>query len=140
MRYMIIRRADDETEAGALPDTELLDAMGKYNEELVKAGVMLDGAGLQPSSRGAKVRFSKGTKTVIDGPFTEAKELIAGYSIIEAASLAEVVERVKHWPTVDGHGNVTIEIRRVADIEEYDTATPEVIEKERRLREETGTA
>jgi hypothetical protein len=137
---MIIRRADDETEAGALPDTELLDAMGKYNEELVKAGVMLDGAGLQPSSRGAKVRFSKGTKTVIDGPFTEAKELIAGYSIIEAASLAEVVERVKHWPTVDGHGNVTIEIRRVADIEEYDTATPEVIEKERRLREETGTA
>jgi hypothetical protein len=137
---MIIRRADDETEAGALPDTELLDAMGKYNEELVKAGVMLDGAGLQPSSRGAKVRFSKGTRTVIDGPFTEAKELIAGYSIIEAASLAEVVERVKHWPTVDGHGNVTIEIRRVADIEEYDTATAEVIEKERRLREETGTA
>ena len=137
---MIIRRADDETEAGALPSTELLDAMGKYNEELVKAGVMLDGAGLQPSSRGAKVRFSKGTKSVIDGPFTEAKELIAGYSIIEAASLAEVVERVKHWPTVDGHGNVTIEIRRVAGIEEYDTATPEVIEKERRLRDETGTA
>jgi hypothetical protein len=137
---MIIRRADDETEAGALPSTELLDAMGKYNEELVKAGVMLDGAGLHPTSRGAKVRFSKGTKSVIDGPFTEAKELIAGYSIIEAASLDEVIERVKRWPTVDGHGNVTIEIRRIADIEEYDTATPEVIEKERRLREETGTA
>ena len=137
---MIIRRADDETEAGALPSTELLDAMGKYNEELVKAGVMLDGAGLHPTSRGAKVRFSKGTKSVIDGPFTEAKELIAGYSIIEAASLDEVVERVKRWPTIDGHGNVTIEIRRIAGIEEYDTATEEVIEQERRMREQTGTA
>jgi hypothetical protein len=137
---MIIRRADDETEAGALPSTELLDAMGKYNEELVKAGVMLDGAGLHPTSRGAKVRFSKGTKSVIDGPFTEAKELIAGYSIIEAASLDEVIERVKRWPTIDGHGNVTIEIRRVAAIEEYDTATDEVIEQERRMREQTGTA
>ncbi len=134
---MIIRRADEETEAGVLPGPELLEAMARYNEELVKAGVMLDGAGLQPSSKGAKVRFSGGRPSVVDGPFTEAKELIAGYTIIEAASLAEVVERVKRWPAVDGHGNVTIEIRRVSEASDFDTATPEVLEQERRLRAAT---
>ncbi len=137
---MIIRRADEETEAGVAPSAELFDAMAKYNEELVKAGVMLDGAGLQPTSRGAKVRFSQGRTSVVDGPFAEAKELIAGYTIIEADSLAEAVERVKRWPTVDGHGNATIEIRRIARIEEYETASPEVIEKEQRLRADTGKA
>ncbi len=135
---MVIRRADAETEAGALPTEELFAAMTRYNEELVKAGVMLDGAGLQPSSKGVKVRFSKGGRSVIDGPFTEAKELNARYSIIEADSLADVVELVKKWPREDGHGNATIEIRRVAEIDEYDTATPEVIEAERRMRAETG--
>jgi hypothetical protein len=137
---MIIRRADSETEAGVLPSAELFDAMAKYNEELVKAGVMLDGAGLQPSSRGAKVRFSGGRTSVIDGPFTEAKELIAGYTIVEADSLEEVVERVKRWPTEDGHGNATIEIRRIAQLEDFENATPEILEKERRMREETGKA
>jgi hypothetical protein len=137
---MIIRRADAETEAGTLPSTELFDAMARYNEELVKAGVMLDGAGLAPSSRGAKVRFSGGRTTVVDGPFTEAKELIAGYTIIEADSLEEVVERVKRWPAQDGHGNATIEIRRIAQIEDFENATPEVLELERRMREETGKA
>jgi len=137
---MIIRRADEETEAGTLPSEELFAAMTKYNEELVKAGVMLDGAGLQPSAKGMKVRFSGGKRSVIDGPFAEAKELIAGYSVIEAGSLAEVVELVKKWPVEDGHGNATIEIRRVADIDEYDTATPEIVERERRMRAETGNA
>ena len=137
---MIIRRADEETEAGALPSEELFAAMTRYNEELVKAGVMLDGAGLQPTSKGMKVRFSDGTRSVVDGPFTEAKELIAGYTLVEAGSLAEVVELVKKWPVEDAHGNAQIEIRRVADIDEYDTATPEVIEQERRMRAETGKA
>ncbi len=137
---MIIRRADAETEAGALPTEELFDAMTKYNEELVKAGVMLDGAGLQPSSKGVKVRFSGGRTSVVDGPFTEAKELIAGYTVVEAGSLAEVVELVKKWPKLDGHGNVTIEIRRVDEAEEFDTATPEVIEQERRMRAATRKA
>lgn len=137
---MIIRRADEETEAGVLPSAELFDAMTKYNEELVNAGVMLDGAGLHPTSRGAKVRFSRGRTSVVDGPFTEAKELIAGYTIIEADSLEEVVERVKRWPTEDGHGNVTIEIRRVAQMEDFQTATPELLEQDRRRREQTGKA
>ncbi|HEY7596400.1 MAG TPA: YciI family protein [Actinophytocola sp.] len=131
---MVIRRADEETEAGVLPSEELLDAMSKYNEELVRAGVMLDGVGLQPSSKGVKVRFSGGRPAVIDGPFTEAKELIAGYSVIEAGSLAEVVELVKRWPKVDGHGNAQIEIRRVTEIEEFETASPEAVETEQRIR------
>ena len=134
MRFMIIRRADEETEAGALPSEELFDAMTKYNEELVRAGVMLDGAGLQPSSKGARVRFSGGKPSVVDGPFTEAKELIAGYTLIEARSLAEVVERVKNWPKEDGHGNVTLEIRRISEAEEFDTATPAIIEQAHRMR------
>jgi hypothetical protein len=135
---MIIRRADEETEAGVLPTEELIDAMTKYNEELVRAGVMLDGAGLQPSSRGVKVRFSGGKPSVIDGPFAEAKELIAGYTLIEAGSLAEVVELVKKWPKQDGHGNATIEIRRVTGVDEFETATPMVIEQEQRMRSATG--
>jgi hypothetical protein len=135
---MIIRRADDETEAGVQGSEEMFAAMTRYNEELAKAGVMLDGAGLQPSSKGAKVRFSGSRRTVIDGPFTEAKELIAGYTIIEVDSLADAVELVKKWPKVDGHGNATIEIRRVAEIEDFDTASPEVLEIDRRIREQTG--
>jgi hypothetical protein len=137
---MIIRRADAETEAGALPTEELFDAMTKYNEELVKAGVMLDGAGLQPTSKAVKVRFAGGRTSVVDGPFTEAKELIAGYTLVQAGSLAEVVELVKKWPAVDGHGNVTIEIRRVDEAEEFPTATAEVIEQERRMRAATRKA
>jgi hypothetical protein len=135
---MIIRRADAETEAGVLPSDELFDAMTKYNEELVNAGVMLDGAGLQPSSKGVKVRFAGGKPTVTDGPFTEAKELIAGYTLIEAASLADVVELVKRWPKADGRGNVTIEIRRVTDAVEFETATPEIVERVRRMHAATG--
>jgi len=138
LRFMIIRRADDETEAGVPGSEEMFTAMTRYNEELAKAGVLLDGAGLQPSSKGAKVRFSGSRRTVIDGPFTEAKELIAGYTLIEVDSLADAIELVKKWPKVDGHGNATIEIRRVAEIEDFDSANAETIEIDRRIREQTG--
>ncbi|HEY0450719.1 YciI family protein [Actinophytocola sp.] len=131
---MIIRRADEETEANVPPSAELFDAMAKYNEELVKAGVMLDGAGLQPSSKGAKVRFGRGKPTVIDGPFAEAKELIAGYSMIEVGSLADAIEWVRKWPKADGGGNVSIEIRQVAGPDDFgDEFSPELREQERDL-------
>ncbi len=113
MMFMVIRKADAETEAGILPGARLIDDMQRYNEKLVRSGKMKDGNGLMASSRGARVSFSNGTPTVIDGPFAEAKELIAGYSIIDAGSLAEVVELVKDWPREDGHGNVQIEIRQL---------------------------
>jgi len=113
MEFIVMRKADAETEAGVLPSKELIDDMTAYNERLVKSGAMKSGAGLMPSSRGARVSFSNGKPTVIDGPFAEAKELVAGFSIIEAASLAEVIEIVKTWPQSDGHGNVQVEIRPV---------------------------
>ncbi len=119
MRFMIIRKADKDTEAGLMPTEELLAAMGQYNEQLMKAGAMLDGAGLQPSSKGARVKFSGGTPTVIDGPFDEAKELIAGFSIIQAKSKAEAIEWVKRWPVLDGGGNVEIEIRQMYELEDF---------------------
>jgi len=117
MQFMVIRKADTETEAGVLPSKELIDDMTSYNEMLVRSGKMKGGAGLMASSRGARVSFSNGKPKVIDGPFAEAKELIAGYSIIEAASLAEVIELVKQWPSSDAHGNVQIEIRPLATAE-----------------------
>jgi PhnB protein len=119
MRFMIIRKADRNTEAGVMPSEELLAAMGRYNEELVRAGVMLDGAGLQPSAKGARVRFSGGQPTVIDGPFTEAKELIAGYTIIQAKSRQEAIEWVRRWPALDGDGNVEIEIRQMFELDDF---------------------
>lgn len=123
MRFMVIRKADEETEAGVLPTPELFDAMGRYNEELIKAGVLLDGMGLMASARGARLHFDgAGNTTVIDGPFAEAKELVAGYSMLQADSLAEVLEWVKKWPVEDGHGNVEIEIRRVYDAEDFGDA------------------
>src|SRR5436853_462906 len=98
MRFMILLKADKNTEAGVLPDEKLLTAMGKYNEELVKAGVMLAGEGLQPSSKGARVKFSGTKRTVIDGPFTETKELLAGFWIFNVKSKAEAIEWVKRCP------------------------------------------
>jgi hypothetical protein len=129
VRFMVIRKADEETEAGVLPSTELLAAMGRYNEELVKAGVMVAGEGLMASDRGAKVAFDGGRTTVIDGPFAEAKELIAGFSIFEVASLEEAVEWVRKWPVEDGHGNVEIEIRQVHTAEDFDYVTDEEVRK-----------
>ena len=117
MRFMIIRKADRSTEAGDMPSEEILAAMGKYNEELVKAGALLDAAGLQPSSKGARVRFSGGKPAVIDGPFAETKELIAGYSILEVRSKEEAIEWVKRWPPEDG--DVEIEIRQMFELEDF---------------------
>jgi hypothetical protein len=118
VQFMVIRKSDAETEAGVQPSRKLIDDMTSYNETLVRSGKMKSGSGLHPSSRGARVSFSNGQPTVVDGPFAEAKELIAGYSIIEAASLAEVIDLVKDWPREDGHGNVQIEIRQVFTAEE----------------------
>src|SRR6185436_16091918 len=105
MRFMIIRKADEETEAGALPSEALIAAMGRYNEELVKAGVMRSGDGLKPSSFGARVKFAGGKPTVVDGPFTETKELVAGVSVFEVGSKEEAIEWVRRWPPEDGGGN-----------------------------------
>ena len=113
MQFLVIRKADPETEAGVPPSKELIDDMTSYNEKLVRSGKMKMGAGLMPSARGARVSFRNGRPTIVDGPFAEAKELIAGFSLIEAGSLAEVVELVKQWPVSDGHGNVQIEIRPI---------------------------
>jgi hypothetical protein len=123
MRFMVIRKADEETEAGVLPSTELFEAMGRYNEELVKAGVMVAGEGLMASSHGALLHFDgAGRTTVTDGPFAEAKELVAGFSLLEADSLEEVIEIVKRWPVEDGHGNAEIEIRQVHGVEDFGEA------------------
>jgi len=119
MRFMVIRKADEESEAGVLPSAELLEAMGRYNEELVKAGVLLSGEGLMSSDRGALVTFSGGTVTVTDGPFAEAKELVAGYSILDVGSLDEALEWVRKWPVEDGHGNAEIEILQVHEAEDF---------------------
>ena len=114
MQFLVIRKADAETEAGVMPSAQLIEDMTSYNAKLVERGAMKSGAGLLPSSKGARVSFTNGKPRVIDGPFAEAKELIAGFSVIEAASLSEVIEMVKGWPPVDGHGNVQVEIRQNA--------------------------
>jgi len=131
MRFMMLVKANPESEADVLPGPELLAAMGKYNEELINAGVMLAGDGLQSSSKGARVTFSGGKRTVTDGPFTEAKELIAGYWLIEAKSKEEAVEWASRVPFEDGE----IEIRQVFEAEDFGAAfTPELKKKEERLR------
>jgi len=134
MRFMIIRKADAETEAGAMASEELITAMARYNEEMVNAGVMVAGDGLQPTSRGARVRFSGGKPIVTDGPFAEAKELIAGFTMIQVASKDEAIEWMKRWPTEDGHGNVELELRQVYELE--DLGAGEGIEHHARLREQ----
>lgn len=137
MKFMIIRKADRSTEAGVMPSTELLAAMLKYNEEMAKAGVFLDGVGLHPSSRGARVKSAGGKRTVIDGPFTEAKELIAGFTLIQARSREEAIEWVKRWPLEDG--DVELEIRQVFEAEDFgEELTPELRSQEERLRERTS--
>jgi len=133
MRFMVIVKATKESEAGEMPSTELLTAMGKYNEELVKAGIMLAGDGLHPSSKGARVRFSGAKRTVIDGPFAETKELIAGFWIWQVRSLDEAIEWVKRCPNPMS-GESDIEIRQVFEAEDFGEAfTPELREQEERL-------
>ncbi len=139
MRFMLIRKADKETEAGVLPSTELIEEMTKYNQALHEAGMLLGGEGLHPSARGAKVKFSGGKPTVIDGPFTEAKELIAGFTLIQAKSREEAIEWVKRWPALDAGGNVEIEIRQVFDADDFGEAfTPELREAEERMFQEAA--
>jgi hypothetical protein len=138
MRFMVIVKANADSEAGVMPSTEQLTAMGNYNEELVKAGVMLAGEGLHPSSRGARVRFdTEGRTTVVDGPFAETKELIAGFWIIQASSKEEAIEWVKRIPNVTGEES-EIEVRQVFDMEDFGAElTPELREQEERLRAQT---
>ncbi|HYW08410.1 MAG TPA: YciI family protein [Longimicrobium sp.] len=137
MRFMIIRKADADTEAAAMPTAKLFEEMGAYNEEMVNAGVMLSGDGLLPSSRGARIRFRNGTPTITDGQFAEAKELIAGFTIIQVASREEALDWVRRWPTADGNGNVELELRQIAEAEDFGEAfTPELREREDRLRDQ----
>jgi hypothetical protein len=132
---MILVKADKTSEAGALPDEKLLTEMGKYNEELVKAGVMLAGEGLQPSSKGARVRFSGAKRTVVDGPFSETKELIAGFWIFQVKSKEEAIEWVKRAPNPFPGTESEIEIRQVFEADDFGAAlTPELREQEERLR------
>jgi hypothetical protein len=132
---MVIVKADRNSEAGVLPSTELLAQMGKYNEELVKAGIMLAGEGLQPSSRGARVRFSGSKRTVIDGPFAETKELIAGFWLWQVRSREEAIEWVKRMPNPMPGTESEVEIRQVFEAEDFgEQLTPELREQEERLR------
>ena len=134
MRVMVLVKADKSSEAGVMPDEKLLAEMGKFNEELVKAGVMLAGEGLHPSSKGARVRFSGDKRTVIDGPFTETKELVAGFWLWQVKSLAEAIEWVKRCPN-PMLGESEIEIRPVFEAADFGEAfTPELREQEERLR------
>jgi hypothetical protein len=134
MRFMMMIKATEETEAGVLPSAELLAEMGRYNEELIKAGVLLAGEGLQASAKGAKVTLNGKRRTVVDGPFAEAKELIAGFWLIEVGSLAEAVEWAKRCPCPEGHDD-EIEIRQVFAPEDFgDAFTPELRDAEERIR------
>jgi hypothetical protein len=134
MRVMVLVKANEESESGALPSTELLAAMGRYNEELVKAGIMLDGEGLHPSSQGARIQFSGDQRSVIDGPFAETKELIAGYWIWQVRDMDEAIEWAKRCPNPTGVESV-LELRPVFEAEDFgDNLTPELREQEDRLR------
>jgi hypothetical protein len=136
MRFMVIMYPGPDAETGVLPDEKMLTAMGKYNEELVKAGVLLAGEGLHPTSKGARVRFPGGKPQVSDGPFTEAKEVVGGFWLMQAKSKEEVVEWVKRCPAT---GSEMIEIRQVFEAEDFGPAlTPELREAEERLRKQSG--
>jgi len=138
MRFMIIVKATKDSEAGMMPSEQLLTEMGKYNEELVKAGVMLAGEGLQPSSKGTRVRFSGSKRTVIDGPFTETEELIAGYWLWQVKSKEEAIEWVKRCPN-PMPGESEIEIRQVFEADDFGAEfTPELREQEERLRDKVN--
>jgi hypothetical protein len=135
MRFMVLVKADKNSEAGVLPDEKMLTEMGKFNEELVKAGVMLAGEGLQPSSKGARVRFSGNKRTVTDGPFTEAKELVAGFWLWQVKSKEEAIEWLKRAP----FDETEVEIRQVFESEDFgDAMTPELREQEDRVRAEAA--
>jgi hypothetical protein len=136
MRFMVIVKANSESEAGVMPSEKILAEMGKFNEELVKAGVMLAGEGLHPSSKGKRIKFSGGKQTVIDGPFTETKELIAGFWLWQVRSLEEAIEWLKRSPF---DGGTEIEIRQVFEADDFGAEfTPELREQEERLRKQVA--
>jgi len=131
MRFMMIVKASKDSEAGVMPTEEMLAKMGKYNEELVKAGVLLDATGLQPSSKGARVRFDGSKRTVIDGPFTETKELIAGYWLIQVKSRDEAIEWLKRAPFTDGE---EVEVRQLFELDDFEQGP--AIDKHKELEKE----
>ena len=134
MRVMVLVKANEESESGAMPSTEMLEAMGSYNEELVKAGVMVGGEGLHPSSKGVRVRFSGEERSVVDGPFAETKELLAGFWLWEVRDLDEAIEWAKRCPNPTGEESM-LELRPVFEAEDFgDELTPELREQEDRLR------
>jgi hypothetical protein len=119
MRFMVLRKADQETEMGTMPGPELIEAMTRYNESMLKAGVMLAGDGLRPSSQGTRVKMTGPKFTVTDGPFTETKELLAGFSIIQVGSKADAVSWLERWPAQDGHGHVALELRQLYEMSDF---------------------
>ena len=136
MRCMVIVKGNKDTEAGVLPSTEILNAMGKFNEELVKAGVMLAAEGLQPTSKAKRVKFSGGKPTIIDGPFAETKEMIAGFWLWQVKSMDDAIEWLKRSPFAGGG---EVEIRPLYEIEDLDpVSTPEIRERNQRLRAQLG--
>jgi hypothetical protein len=136
MRFMVIMKANEQTEAGQMPTERELAAMGQFNEELVKAGIMLAGEGLQPSSKGARISFSKGKSTVVDGPFAETKELIAGFWLWEVRSREEAIEWARRIPNPEGN-DFTVELRQVFEAEDFGAEfTPELRKQEERIRAE----
>ncbi len=135
MRFMVLVKANEDSEAGVMPSEHMLTEMGKFNEELVKAGVMLGGDGLHPSSNGARIQFSGDERTVVDGPFAETKELIAGYWIIQAKDWEEAIEWMKRCPNPADEQDGVIEIRQVFEAEDFgEEYTPELRERDERLR------
>ena len=140
MRFMVIVKADRNSEAGALPDEKLLAEMGKYNEELAKAGVLLAAEGLHPSSKGARIRFSGTKRTVIDGPFPETKDLVAGFWLFQVKSKEEAIEWVKRCPNPFPGTDSEIEIRQVFEADDFGAEfTPELREQEERIRAQAAT-
>lgn len=135
MKFMMLLQSDEKNSVTNGPDEEALNAMGRYNEELIKAGVMRAGEGLHPSSEGVRLTYSGEERTVVDGPFTESKELLAGFWIIEVASTEEAIEWAKRIPLPEGQ----VEVRRVFELEEFDQGN-EYVQKEKAWREETGTS
>jgi hypothetical protein len=137
MKFMMLVKANQESEAGKMPSEELISAMGAYNEELIKAGALVDLAGLQPTSKGFRVRFSGGKQSVVDGPFAESKELIAGFWIIDVKSKEEAIEWAKKTPALHGPGNDSeLEVRQFFELEDFEPG--EAVEKHRALGKKLG--
>jgi hypothetical protein len=139
MRFMLLRKADAKTEANVMPSQALLAAMGNYIEAMTNAGVLLAADGLQASSKGTRVKFSQGKSTIIDGPFPNAGELLAGFCIIDVPSREQAIEWVTRWPALDGDGEVEIEIRQLFEAADFgEEFTPELREREEQLRSQTA--